>query len=34
VPEGVKIDIDCTLGHVCSIGAGAAPGATNISDRD
>ena len=31
--EGVKIDVDCALGHVCSIGAGAAPGAANIGDH-
>jgi serine O-acetyltransferase len=33
VTEGVKIGVDCALGHICSIGAGATPGAANIGDH-
>jgi serine O-acetyltransferase len=31
--EGVKIGVDCVLGHVCTIGAGSTPGCANIGDH-
>jgi len=33
VREGVKIGVDCALGHVCTIGAGPAPGVAKIGDH-
>jgi serine O-acetyltransferase len=33
VREGVKIGVDCTLGHLCTIGAGATPGFAKIGDH-
>jgi serine O-acetyltransferase len=33
VARGVKIGVDCTLGHVCSIGAGPTPGFARIGDH-
>jgi serine O-acetyltransferase len=33
VADGVKVGVDCVLGHVCTIGAGATPGVANIGDH-
>jgi serine O-acetyltransferase len=33
VREGVKIGVDCVLGHVCTIGAGPTPGVPEIGDH-
>ncbi len=33
VMEGVKIGVDCALSQVCTIGAGATPGAATIGDH-
>ena len=33
VADGVKIGVDCVLGHVCTIGVGATPGVAKIGDH-
>lgn len=33
VARGVKIGVDCVLGHVCTIGTGPSPGVANIGDH-
>jgi serine O-acetyltransferase len=33
VARGVKIGVDCILGHVCTIGAGSTPGFPTIGDH-
>jgi len=33
VREGVKIGVDCVLGHLCTIGAGPTPGCAKIGDH-